>query len=286
MRGDKIMGESPFIKFYPSDFLAGTSGLSPAERGVYITLLCLIYEADGPIERHDARLSRRCGSPKAAFQRTLEALIDEGKIVEADGMLSNRRAEKAIVDRQNRSQIGTHAAQQRWTAQGEKIQQNQRQDDARAMPEQCTSDASQKPEPDIRTDTVVSVTRAKPKSRKSRISDDAEITDAMMRAADKRGHSQQEAEAQFQRFKNDALAKAKTFADWDRAFITWLDSPYFKPITTKGQTHGKRDGEAAEFARKAGERWAARFMDSGQDQDALGPLFPAGQPLRIGGSGD
>jgi uncharacterized protein YdaU (DUF1376 family) len=33
------MGESPFIKFYPSDFLAGTSGLSPAERGVYITLL-------------------------------------------------------------------------------------------------------------------------------------------------------------------------------------------------------------------------------------------------------
>lgn len=142
------MGESPFIKFYPSDFLAGTSGLSPAERGVYITLLCLIYEADGPIERHDARLSRRCGSPKAAFKRVLEALIDEGKIVEVDGMLSNRRAEKAIVDRQNRSQIGTHAAQQRWAAQDEKTQQNQRQDDARAMPEQCTSDASQKPEPE------------------------------------------------------------------------------------------------------------------------------------------
>jgi uncharacterized protein YdaU (DUF1376 family) len=286
MRGDKIMGESPFIKFYPSDFLAGTSGLSPAERGVYITLLCLIYEADGPIERHDARLSRRCGSPKAAFQRTLEALIDEGKIVEADGMLSNRRAEKAIVDRQNRSQIGTHAAQQRWTAQGEKIQQNQRKDDARAIPEQCTSDASQKPEPDIRTDTVVSVTRAKPKSRKSRISDDAEISDAMMQGAHDRGHSQQEAEAQFQRFKNDALAKGKTFADWDIAFVTWLDSPYFKPITTKGHTNGKLDGEAAEFARRAGERWAARFMDSGQDQDASDALLPAGDPIRIGGGSD
>lgn len=159
------MGESPFIKFYPSDFLAGTSGLSPAERGVYITLLCLIYEADGPIERHDARLSRRCGSPKAAFQRTLEALIDEGKIVETDGMLSNRRAEKAIVDRQNRSQIGTHAAQQRWTAQGEKTQQNQRQDDARAMPEQCTSDASQKPEPEpdiSKRDTNVSLALSAP----------------------------------------------------------------------------------------------------------------------------
>lgn len=156
------MGESPFIKFYPSDFLAGTSGLSPAERGVYITLLCLIYEADGPIERHDARLSRRCGSPKAAFQRTLEALIDEGKIVEADGMLSNKRAEKAIVDRQNRSQTAAHAAQQRWSAQSEKTSQNQSKDNARAMPGQCPSDASQN-QSQNQIDTDVSITPLPPK---------------------------------------------------------------------------------------------------------------------------
>lgn len=136
------------------------------------------------------------------------------------------------------------------------------------------------------TDTYVSVTRAKPTSQKSCISDDAQITDAMMQGAHDRGHSQLEADAQFQRFKNDALAKGKTFADWDIAFVTWLDSPYFKPITTKGQTHGKLDGEAAEFARRAGERWAARFMDSGQDQDASDALLPAGDPIRIGGSSD
>ena len=153
------MGDKPFIKFYPSDFLAGTSGLSPAERGVYITLLCLIYEADGPVERDDARLSRRCGSPKAAFKRTLDALIDEGKIVETDGMLSNKRAEKAIVDRRNRSQTATHAAHQRWTAQSEKTQTNQRGEDARALPEQCRSDASQNQnqKPDIKRDTEVSL---------------------------------------------------------------------------------------------------------------------------------
>jgi hypothetical protein len=82
--------------------------------------LCLIYEADGPIERHDGRLSRRCGSPKAALSAVLDGLMAEGKIVEVDGMLTNRRAEKAIVDRQNRSQNSTHAAQQRWTAQAKK----------------------------------------------------------------------------------------------------------------------------------------------------------------------
>ena len=93
------MGEKPFIKFYPSDFLGGTSGLSPAERGVYMTLLCLMYEQDGPIPRDDGRLARRCGSPKAAFIRAVECLIDEGKLTEVDGMLSNNRVEKAIVDR-------------------------------------------------------------------------------------------------------------------------------------------------------------------------------------------
>jgi hypothetical protein len=54
----------------------------------------------------------------------------------------------------------------------------------------------------------------------------------------------------------------------------------------KGTTNGKRDGEAAERARRAGERWAARAVDFGEDRDAAGPLFSAGQPLRIARGGD
>lgn len=137
------MGEQPFIKFYPSDFLGGTSGLSPAERGVYITLLCLIYEADSPIRRDDSRLARCCGAPKAAFIRMIDGLIAQGKITQDGDLISNRRAEKAIVDRANRTQIATHAAKQRWSAQTEKTQQNQTANDAGAMPEQCSGDASQ-----------------------------------------------------------------------------------------------------------------------------------------------
>jgi DNA-binding MarR family transcriptional regulator len=67
--------------------------------------------------------------------------------------------------------------------------------------------------------------------RQTRIPEDAVISDKQMAAASKRQLSEQEAEAQFEKFKNDALAKGKTFVDWDRAFITWLDSPYFKIIT-------------------------------------------------------
>jgi uncharacterized protein YdaU (DUF1376 family) len=217
------MGESPFIKFYPSDFLAGTSGLSPAERGVYITLLCLIYEADGPIERHDARLSRRCGSLKAAFQRTLEALINEGKIVEADGMLSNRRAEKAIVDRQNRSQIGTYAAHQRWTAQSDKTQQNQGRDDASALAEQCTSDASQKPEPDI-TETKVSVAQpSKRRSSKHPLPEgwvpDLGKASAMMAEMEL---TRDEMNYCYQQMKGHAHATDRRLANWDQGFANWV----------------------------------------------------------------
>jgi uncharacterized protein YdaU (DUF1376 family) len=151
--GGKIMGDTPFIKFYPSDFLAGTSGLSPAERGVYITLLCLMYEADGPIVWDNARLARRCGLPKSSFIRVLDGLLSQGKLINVGDMLSNKRAEKAIVDRANRTQNSTHAANIKWSEQRGKGKEKQRQIDAGAMPPQCVADASQKPEPETRKET-------------------------------------------------------------------------------------------------------------------------------------
>jgi uncharacterized protein YdaU (DUF1376 family) len=227
------MSETPFIKFYPGDFLGGTSGLSPAERGVYITLLCLIYEADGPIARDDARLSRRCGAPKATFARILEALIEVGKITEQDGKLSNNRAEKALIDRQIRVQNSGVAAKARWSARDQKTEQKQDAQDAPAMPPQCVADAIPEPELDRERDKSLS-------SRKSRMRPDAVASAAQMTAGKKRGHDEREVLAQFEKFKNDAIAKGKAFVDWDRAFVTWLDSPYYRSV------HQARSG-VAEF---------------------------------------
>jgi uncharacterized protein YdaU (DUF1376 family) len=264
----------PFFRFYPSDFMGGVRGMSAQEVGLYTMLLCRMYEESGPIEDHALRLATYCGMREKTFTATLEKLIALGKIKRRDGTLFNDRAESEISDRSHDLENAIAAGK----ASAKKRQQNQSQtatDVQRAFNHTDTDTDKED------TDTNVSVTRAKPKARKVRIGEDAQITDGMRNAADKRGHSQQEAEAQFERFKNDALAKAKTFADWNRAFVTWLDSPYFKPITTKGTTNGKRDGEAAERARRAGERWAARTVDFGEDRDAAGPLFSAGQPLRI-----
>lgn len=119
------MAQNPWVKFYPTDWLGAVGGMSPAERGVYITLLALMYKEDGPIRRDDSKLARRCGCPKAAFVKTLDALIDEGKVTYQGGFLSNDRAEKEIVDRQKRSEKARALQAKKTSVQKEKTQQNQ-----------------------------------------------------------------------------------------------------------------------------------------------------------------
>lgn len=100
-----------WFKFYSSDWLAGTAGLTAAERGVYITIIAMIYEARGAIPADRVRLARRCGVPAGSFARLLASLIVQGKIIETPEGLTNRRAEAEIGERENamfKLQSGAH----------------------------------------------------------------------------------------------------------------------------------------------------------------------------------
>jgi uncharacterized protein YdaU (DUF1376 family) len=129
------MNEFPWFRFFPQDWLAGTSDLSAAERGVYITLLAVIYDRGGPIPRNDVSLGRRCGLPKAGFVRALESLIEAGKLTLNDGMISNERAEIELVERAKHSATQAKRAQSRW----QKTKEKQQSENAAAMPEACQS---------------------------------------------------------------------------------------------------------------------------------------------------
>lgn len=137
------MSDTPWIKFYASDWLAGTSGLTAAERGVYITIIALIYENDGGIAYDEKRLARRCGITKSAFVRAVDGLCDEGKLSLQNGVVSNRRAEKELSARDIRSQKASASAQERWRGHQPKIVENQRADNANASAKQCSEDANQ-----------------------------------------------------------------------------------------------------------------------------------------------
>jgi len=140
----------PFVNFYTSDFLAGTGGMSAATKGVYITLLCLMYEAEAPLKQPHGSLARRCGASNSVFRRALDDLICEGKIEENDGCLWSKKVEKHISYRREMREKKSKSAFARW----EKTKENQGGGDANAMRPECYP--KPKPKPYIKRDTKVS----------------------------------------------------------------------------------------------------------------------------------
>ena len=91
--------------------------------------------------------------------------------------------------------------------------------------------------------------RAKP-GRKTRMPDNAALSEKMAEIAKAEGISMEEAEAQFGRFKDYATANGKAYANWDAAWRNWLRSPFFKPITkgngydNRAHAHGQKPNPA------------------------------------------
>jgi uncharacterized protein YdaU (DUF1376 family) len=103
------------VRFYPSDWLAGTRGMTAAEMGVYITLIAMMYERAGPVDGKDnAKLARLCGTSASALRGILDRLISDGKITETDGFLFNRRAELEIKNVLSKSGVAREKATARW----------------------------------------------------------------------------------------------------------------------------------------------------------------------------
>lgn len=136
------MSEMPWVRFFASDWLAGTRGMSAAETGIYITLVASMYERGAPVPEDHARLARLCGASNATFKATLQTLVAEGKISRVTSGLWNRRVEKEGAWRQEKSAAGKQAASARW----QKSQHDQTSVAADAMPPACAGPASQKPE--------------------------------------------------------------------------------------------------------------------------------------------
>lgn len=112
------MSALPWVRFYPSDWLAGTRGLSAAETGIYITLIASMYERGEPIPEDHARLARACGASNSSFKAALEVLVDGRKIVRVDGGLWNNRVGKESAHRTGVSDAARQAGLASGKARG------------------------------------------------------------------------------------------------------------------------------------------------------------------------
>jgi uncharacterized protein YdaU (DUF1376 family) len=137
------MSDMPWVRFFPSDWLAGTRGMSAAETGIYITLIATMYERGEPVPEDHARLARLCGASNSVFRKTLDVLIDEGKITRVEGGIWNDRVGRESEIRAEKSAVGAQAAQARWNKKSNK---NNADGDAFALQAQSERNANQKPE--------------------------------------------------------------------------------------------------------------------------------------------
>jgi len=157
------MSGLPWVAFYPSDWLAGTRGMSAAESGIYITLIMMMYERGEPLAHDVERLSRLCGAGKKEFSATLDMLMHDRKIVLKDGGLWNERVGKEQENREKNSEKQRAAANKRW----QKNEQNQDMADASASSGQSLTTTTTT----IEKETPVGVSKKQDQKRGSRIGD-------------------------------------------------------------------------------------------------------------------
>lgn len=205
------MSDMPWVRFFASDWLAGTRGMSATETGIYITLVASMYERNAPVPEDHARLARLCGASGATFRTVLESLVAEGKIRRIDGGLWNGRVEKEGAWRAEKSQAGKQAAQLRWR----KTEHNQGALDADALQPQAKGSASQKPD----------ITRQEPdgscKRRGRRLPDDfrPDVDDAR-----KAGLSPDEAARETEKFRDYWISQPGhrgVKLDWPATWRNW-----------------------------------------------------------------
>lgn len=109
------MSEIAWVRFFPSNWLGGTRGMSASETGVYITLVCLLYESENVLTNDTGRLARQCGLPASKFKTILQNLIDEEKIQLSDGILSNGKVAEELFHSHQKRTVAKQNANSRWS---------------------------------------------------------------------------------------------------------------------------------------------------------------------------
>lgn len=115
------MSATAWFRFFPSDWLSGTRGMSDRQTGVYIGLIAMMYDHREPLRDDPALLSRMCGSPSVtSFRKVLEGLIDSGKIIRTEAGLWNTRVGEELQVLQKNSDLQSHRAFSRWAKKDNK----------------------------------------------------------------------------------------------------------------------------------------------------------------------
>lgn len=268
------MTKTPWMKFYPSDWRSDPRlrMCSLGARGLWMEMVSLMHEASP----YGHLLVS--GSPPTDTQLALlagtspEQLSDLVGELEAAGVFSRTKEGVIYSRRMTRDEKKRAVARKNGKKGGNPSLCNGEGNRPSDNPRHKGQDKTQKPETrSQKGDTPLTPPERKPDKRRSRIPEDLTPSPANLEAARKRGLSDMEAHDEFERFKNHHLAKGSVMADWNRAWITWLDSPYRRP-----RQPGRGDLVDAKLQR-ARERDAQRAASQGRTGGDGGERMALGQ---------
>lgn len=220
----------PYMRFFPSDWLAGTAMLTPFERGVYITLCCIIFESGGTAPQDSKRLAMVCGCTTNHLNATVDRLVEQGKLLRDEDGLHNDRVSIELNHSLTRSQSASTSASRRW----EKGKQKQQTGDANASATHYAKDANQNQNQREKKEAVASK-----KNRKGSRIPEGYVPN--IGYAVQRGLSEQQAGMEGEKFLNYWAAQPGQRGvklDWDATWRNWVIN-----AIERGSGNGRRRNE-------------------------------------------
>ena len=84
------------VDWYADNWLGGVVLLTALERGVYDTMINLIYQTNGPLEDDDKAMAHACKAGKADYKRAKARLLELRKIEVVDGLIYQSKCTKEL----------------------------------------------------------------------------------------------------------------------------------------------------------------------------------------------
>lgn len=220
------MSSLPWFKCNPRDFRDGLIGLTPEERGIYATILMLIYERGSPVPEEEGWICAHLGCSSRVWKKVRAALIVKGKLFAvsfngADSLMNRRAAEEIDSQKKLRERLSAGGKRPREKDADESKNNHL----VAAELELCTEKTPE--EKESRDRDIPPVVPQGGRARKKPsvpIPDgfpDAEsISKAITKAKD--AGADVDVAYQAERFRNWALGGGKLYADWVATFNNWI----------------------------------------------------------------
>ncbi len=114
----------PYFKFYPSDWLVGTRGMTLEERGAYIDMICMQMMEQGNVRDDERLIAHQMHVSTRKWRSVRGKLIEHGKISIQDGFVVQERCLKELDLLLTQRQVASESAANRERTKRENLEKS------------------------------------------------------------------------------------------------------------------------------------------------------------------